>query len=246
MSPFPVVLTLEAAAERLLTTPEKVRAELEAGRLEGFKLGDDEWRTTDAALLKFMGISPSVSISQERTAEMAIAATAPVPQTIDIAALLEGKTWRAVDPFDYRWPEGIEHYEEAYGTRISLGGRDIPILIGFCNRESAGDRDRRRAVVFMGHQPSLNALVEFSGENSDVFARTGRMASVIKLPSGKHLKSGDAIPSEYADLLLDNYKSIVRGPYAAASMAVVAHKDDFRLMAHHGLIRARERKLLRP
>jgi hypothetical protein len=246
MSMLPVVRTLEAAAERLLTTPEKVRAELEAGRLEGFKLGDDEWRTTDAALLKFMGVSPSVSIPQERPDEMTIAATASVLPTVDIAAVLESKTWRAVDPFDYRWPEGIEHYEEAYGTRISLCGRDIPILIGFCNRESAGDPNRRRAVVFMGHQPSLNALVEFSGENSVVFGMTGRMASVIKLPSGKHLKPGDAIPLEYVGLPLANYKSIVRGPYAAASIAVVAHKDDFRLMAHHGLIRARQRKLLRP
>ena len=243
---FPVVLTIEAAAERLLTTPEMVRAELEAGRLDGFRLGDDEWRTTDAALLKFMGVSPSTSLPEERTAEMTTTATAPAPQAIDIAALLEGRTWRAATPFDYRWPEGTEHYEEAYETRITLGDREIPILIGFCNRESAGDKDRRRAVVFLGHQPSLNALVEFSGENSDVFAETGRMASVIKLPSGKHLKPGDAIPPDYAELPLDNYKSVVRGPYAAASMAVVARKDDFRLMAHHGLIRARERKLLRP
>ena len=93
----------------------------------------------------------------------------------------------------------------------------------------------------MGYLPSLNALVEFSGENSDVFPETGRMASVVKLPTGKHLRPGDPVPPAYAGLPLDNYRAIVRGPYAAASMAVVAQKDDFRLMAHHGLIRARER-----
>ena len=49
MSTFPVVLTVESAAERLVTTPEHVQAELEAGRLDGFRLGD-QWRTTDAAL----------------------------------------------------------------------------------------------------------------------------------------------------------------------------------------------------
>jgi hypothetical protein len=157
---------------------------------------------------------------------------------------MRGNEWESIPPFDYRWPEGIEHYAEAYGTRITVGDREIPLLIGFCNRESAGDANRRRAAVFMGHQPSLNALVEFSGENSDVFASTGRMASVIKLPSGRHLKPGDAIPSEYAVLPIDNYKHIVRGPYAAASMAVVTRKDKLSIMAHHGLIRARERKLL--
>jgi hypothetical protein len=91
---------------------------------------------------------------------------------------------------------------------------------------------------------SRNALVEFSGENSDVFPETGRMASVVKLPTGKHLKPGDPGPTQYAGLPLANYKSIVRGPYAAASMAVVAQKDDYRLMPHHGLIRARERKVI--
>ena len=54
MSHFPVVLTLEAAAERLLTTPDTLRSELEAGRLEGFRLGD-EWRTTEAALSEVHG-----------------------------------------------------------------------------------------------------------------------------------------------------------------------------------------------
>jgi hypothetical protein len=246
MPQLPPVYTPETAAERLLTTADAVRAELEAGRLDGFKLGE-EWRTTEPALLKFMGLSPSLSDTPERTAEMTITATAPAsapPQPPDIASLLEGAEWGPIPPFDYRWPEGIEHYEEAYGTRISVGGRDIPIVIGFCNRDSAGDENRRRAVVFSGHLPSLNALVEFSGENSDVFPTTGRMASVIKLPTGKHLRPGDAVPPAYAGLPLDNYKSIVRGPYAAASMAVVAQKDDFRLMAHHGLIRARERKLV--
>jgi len=238
MAAFPEVLTLEAAAERLLTTVEKLRVEVEAGRLKTFTI-DGELRTTDTFLLEFMGVSHSSSIS-ERATEMSIVATAPA-QT-DPASLLAGKEWSPENPFSYRWPEGPERYEEAYQTRVTVGDRETPILIGFCTRESAGDKDRRRAVVFMGHQPSLNALVEFSGENSDVFPTTGRMASVIKLPSGKHLRPGDPIPPEYANFPLDTYNNIVRGPYAAASMAVVVQKDDFTLMAHHGLLRARDRE----
>ena len=248
MSSFPVALTVEAAADRLLTTPDAVRAELDAGRLGGFKV-NGEWRTTEPALLKFMNIPPPIYSTSERSAEMTSTTTAPAPvlpppKPPDIASLLDDCEWRPVPPFDYRWPEVVEHYGEAYGTRLHFGMQEIPVVIGFCNRESAGDPDRRRAVVFMGHLPSLNALVEFSGENSDVFAETGRMASVVKLPTGKHLRPGDPVPPAYSGLPLENYKGIVRGPYAAASMAVVAHKDDFRLMAHHGLIRAHERNLI--
>jgi hypothetical protein len=242
---FPNVFTVDAAAERLLTTPDVVKADLEAGRLEGFQLSNGEWRTTDIYLLKFMGLTPPTPDTHERSPEMTASATATTaaaaPQPPDILSLLADCRWEPAPPFGYRWPEVVEQYEEAYGTRVRVGTRDIPVLIGFCTRESAGDPHRRRAVVFMGHQPSLAALVEFSGENSDVFPQTGRMASVIKLPTGKHLKPGDPVPQAYEGLPLAVYKTIVRGPYAAASMAVVAQKYDYTLMAHHGLIRARER-----
>jgi hypothetical protein len=92
--------------------------------------------------------------------------------------------------------------------------------------------------------PNLYPLVEFSGENSEAFAVTGRMASIIKMPSGEHLRPGDAVPAEYANMNLAIYNQVVVGPYAAASLAVVAHKDNLSLMARHGLIRAREREMI--
>jgi hypothetical protein len=96
----------------------------------------------------------------------------------------------------------------------------------------------------MGQLPSLYPLVEFSGENSEAFAVTGRMANVIKLPSAEHLWPGDPVPPEYVDFPLTTYNQLVVGLYAAASLAVLAHKDDLSFMAQHGLIRARERKLV--
>jgi hypothetical protein len=273
MSDFPVVLTLEAAAERLLTTPAKLVTELEAGRLEGFRICS-EWRTTEGALRKFMGVCGSAPL--ERTQAMTpVAATSTSP---DIASILAGVVWRRVDPFEYQWPKKKtdvdkrpEAYDEAYAASFEFAKDEISILIGFCNRESAGDPERRRAVVFLGDHPeahaakldmggwrppgflevlftgrfaSLYPLVEFSGENSKAFAVTGRMASVIKLPSGEHLRPGDAVPAEYADMPLVVYNELVVGPYAAASLAVVCHKDDLSIMARHGLIRARDRDLI--
>jgi hypothetical protein len=272
---FPVVLTVEAAAQRLVTTPEKLLTELEADRLEGFRIGD-EWPTTEAALLKFMGICTTAP--EERSAMMIAAPTKSARQSLNFASSLADADWRRVDPFEYQWPKKKtesdkppESYEESYATGVTLAKREVPLLIGFCNRESAGDKDRRRAVTFLGYHPSLYPskirfggwqppglqdvvwmgrlphlypLVEFSWENSEAFAVTGRMASVIKLPSGEHPRPGDPIPPEYADFARTTYNQLVVGPYAATSLAVVAHKDDLNLMAHHGLIRARERKLI--
>jgi hypothetical protein len=275
MSGFPLVLTVEAAAERLVTTPEKLVAELEAGRLEGFRIGD-EWRTTETALIKFMGVCASVA--QERGPPMTTVSTNTARESLDFDALLADVDWRPVDPFEYQWPKRKtepdkrpEFYEEAYAARFMLESQEVHVLIGFCNRESAGDKERRRAVIFLGQHPGnyaseagfewwlpsplrniewlggvprLYPLVEFSGENSEAFAITGRMASIIKLPSGQHLRPGDAVPAEYAVLNLAIYNQLVVGPNAAASLAVVANKDDLSLMARHGLIRARERELI--
>jgi hypothetical protein len=243
MPSFPLVLTIDEAAQRLRASPEQIKVELEAGRLDGFKVGD-EWRTTEAALLTFMGISTSTP--NERTTAMTATAATPPPAPADFRTHVDAAEWRPIEPFDYQWPkekgkvQPPEHYEEAYEARVKLAGREQAIRIGFCNRESAGDKDRRRAVVFLGTYP----LVEFSGENSDAFAQTGRLASVIKLPSGQHLRPGDSIPPEYDGFRLVTYNELVVGPYAAAILAVVAHKDELSVMAHHGLIRARGKGLI--
>jgi hypothetical protein len=275
MSGFPLVLTLEAAAERLATTPEKLVVELEAGRLEGFRIGD-EWRTTETALIRFMGVCASAA--REKSPSMTTVRANTARDSVDFDSLLTDVEWRPVDPFEYQWPKRKtepdkepEIYEEAFAARFMLGNQQVHILIGFCNRESAGDKERRRAVVFLGQHPGnyasqagfewwlpsplrsiewlggvpkLHPLVEFSGENSEAFAVTGRMASIIKLPSGEHVRPGDAVPAEYANMNVAIYNQLVVGPYAAASLAVVAHKDDFNLMARHGLIRARQRELI--
>lgn len=236
---FPVVLTLEEAAQRLRASPGQIAAELEAGRLEGFKVGDD-WRTTETALLTFMGIS--IPTPNERPPAMTTTVTAPV----DFSTLVAAAEWRPIESFSYQWPkekgkvQPPEHYEQAHETRVKLTGREQAIRIGFCNRESAGDKDRRRAVIFLGLYP----LVEFSGENSDVFPQSGRLASVIKLPSGQHLRPGGPIPPEYKGFRLVTYNQLVVGPYAAGSLAVVVHKDELSLMAHHGLIRAQWKGLI--
>lgn len=243
MPPFPEVLTLEAAAERLLTTPEKLHVELETGRLDGFQIGD-EWRITVSALLKFMRVSPSNS--QERTPAMTTTATLATPQSPDFTTILADAEWDAVEPFSFQWPDKKppSEYDEAYETHVRIGFRDYTLRIGFLTADSLGDKYRRRVAVFMGNPPSLNPLVEFSGENSPSFAVTGRLASIVKLRSGHHLRPGQPVPAEYKDFPLMVYNQLVVGPYAAASMAVVAQKDDLRLMAHHALIRAHWKSLI--
>ena len=139
MSTFPVVLTVESAAERLVTTPEHVQAELEAGRLDGFRLGD-QWRTTDAALLKFIGVAPNNHGEP--------AALIPERRSFDVPAAVKSLEWSDIGTFTYNWQvEGTLAYE-GREAKLQVGRRETSLPIGLRTQEFAGDKDRLRSLSF--------------------------------------------------------------------------------------------------
>jgi hypothetical protein len=240
---FPTVLTLTLAAERLVTTPDAVTAELEAGRLKGFKVGG-EWRTTEDDLLAFVGHPPTANRGSGPAAEAAKAhgpdATPPLP--IEVA-------WREIESFSFTWPtragddpdDVTEYHDPAFAAILPIRGRRVPIRIGFTDRVAAG-MERKRVNVFLENGSTLIPLVQFVGAND--YHETGRLASVIKKEEGPHLRPGEPVPREYQDLPMCVYSEVVVGKNAARSAAVLAHRDDLSLMGRHGLIRARWKGLL--
>src|SRR4051812_23114701 len=122
-----MVLTPEAAAERLHTTPEKIQAELQAGRLGGFRLGD-EWRTTEDALLRFMGIQGSEQ--QKEIEPMVVAEPVAENSGLDYRSILADAEWRPVEPFSFKWPNGPERFEEGVEATVKAGRKPLRIRIG--------------------------------------------------------------------------------------------------------------------
>jgi hypothetical protein len=236
-------LTVPLAAERLVTTPEAITAELEAGRLKGFKVGG-EWRTTEEDLLAFIG--RPLTANQEPAAAPEAAgppepeATPPPP--VEVA-------WREVEPFSFAWPttagadpdDVTEYHDPAFAATVPFQGRHVPVRIGFTDRQAAG-MERKRVNVFLESGSTLVPLVQFVGAND--YEETGRLASVIKKEEGPHLRPGEPIPAEYQDMPRCVYSEVVVGKNAARSAAVLAHRDDLTLIARHGLIRARWKRLL--
>ena len=223
---IPTVLTPEEVAERTRTSPEAICAELEAGRLRGFKIGG-EWRVTADQLVAFMTGEANQSRGgrgEQRSDAM-------------LAALSEVE-WKSRDQFAYTWPDGktTETYDTAYEADVEQPSGRHHFVIGYTTRRAAG-MDRPRVIVFLGEVPQIVPVVEFAGEND--FEATHRLASVIKHPDGHHVRSEAQLPSEYEDLPTAMYPDLVAGPYAARSMAVVAHNDDWATMLRHALIRAR-------
>jgi len=175
--------------------------------------------------LTAMRIGPFLRISADAV-DAYVKRPADVPRTV-----ATNHSWRSIPPFNHTWPDNeTEHYDEAYACTLrDPSGRQREVKIGFTNRMAA-EKDRRRAVVFIGPYPA----VEFVAANN--FETTGKMASIIK-DDKKHIPLGGTLPAGYENLKIVRYRDIVDGSYASSGSAVLALKDDLDTMALHGMLR---------
>jgi hypothetical protein len=240
MKTIPVVLTLQEAADRLLTSQAKLKEEIIAQRLRAFSIGGDDWRVTETALLEFMGEAQDLRFPG-RKGKLEPDRTTAVSSNAALISI-ESIEWQDTGPFDYRWPEVEEHMDASFTSRIKIGAEDKSFTIGFTDRKAVGMM-RRRAVVFLGAKPrGLRPIVEFVGTND--YQSTGKMASPIKIARGnsvgwRTLQSDERLPAAYSGLVVSEYSNVVSGPNATRSAAVVVDKDNLCAMARHAIIRAK-------
>jgi excisionase family DNA binding protein len=208
------IYTIEGIAELLKTDTQTVIDEIEKGNIEAFKIGR-EWRITEQNLVSFISSGGSQDIGSGKPMKMSS----------------ELETHEALS-FKFTWPNGwTEEYPQAYEGTLDKGGMHFEVKVGVGEREAAG-RNRKRVTVFLNGRPT----VEFAG--TDDFAKSGLVASFITLPNKKRLKPNQTVPKEYQSFDIRRYDSVVKGPRAATSMAVVSKIDDLETIVSHAVIRA--------
>jgi excisionase family DNA binding protein len=221
---LPKIWTLKEVAEYLKVTEEVARNEIEAGRLNGFKVGD-EWRCTQLDVQAYIRQPRSRMESPSQQSHAS-----------------HENVWgvEEIGPFDFRWPKkggsSVEHYEKGYTATKLIEGQQITFKIGFADRRAAG-QIRKRVTIWLGSRP----LVEFAGSNN--YDENGTLASIIRLKNNKQL-TYQRIPPEYEGFNIQRYNSVVNGRRASTGFAVVVNKDDLTSMLEHALIRARWKGLI--
>lgn len=208
------IYTIEDITDTLKTDTQTVIDEIKKGNIEAFKIGS-EWRITEQSLLSFISSGGSQDIGSEKPMKMS--------SNLEI---------HEASPFKFTWPNGwTEEYPHAYEGTLDKESMHFEVKVGVGEREAAG-RNRKRVTIFLNGRPT----VEFAG--ADDFAKSGLIASCITLPNKKRLKPNQAVPKEYQSFDIRRYDSVVRGPRAASSMAVVSKIDDLETMVSHAVIRA--------
>ena len=208
------VYTVEETAQTLKTDTKTILNEIQAGHLEAFRVGND-WRTTEQGIIDFIARGGSQR------------ADSIVPKPISTHIKLQ-----EIPSFQYMWPNGVtEEYSSAYEGTYDDTSRHFEVKLGIGEREAAG-KNRKRVLVLLNGRPT----VEFAGV--DDFERSELVASLITLPNKKRLKPHQPIPKEYRSFDVRQYNSIIKGPRAAKTMAVVAKIDDVDTIVSHAINRA--------
>lgn len=221
--------SIEELAQHWGVATTDVIAELASGRLASFTV-NGKTRVTAAAVERFEGADA-------------------VPPSV--AAPLMPTTFMAADTFRHVWPNGIEEtYDTAFVGRVGNGDEALDVRIGLAMRRTVG-RERRRAVVFLANGRSSESnrpiagrpLVEFVG--ADDYDRSHLLASLIKTPAGKEVRSRADLSAEYEGFEVVPYDRVVTGPYSHRGLAVLLRDDDLGGMVRHALIRGRSMGILR-
>ena len=238
------ILTVEEVAQELHASPDFILKEMETGRLKAFRL-DGEWRTTEESVHAM--IAMLLGGAENKTGQTDSKEMSTETKGLPTMKQLTSMQWQRIDPFRHLWPTergepgNYEDYDEAYTLHLRVNDKSVPLVIGFCDREAAGMKNRRRAIVFWGVVgAAMVPVIEFSGAND--FAKTGTMASVIRADdSRKHIGPNTPLPAGYDDVPTGIYNTLVVGPYASGSRCVIAHKTDFAVMVRHALLRSKQK-----
>ncbi|TWT44839.1 hypothetical protein RAS1_12570 [Phycisphaerae bacterium RAS1] len=215
MNDLPTMLTPDEIAAWLKLDVSDVLTELNSGRLRGLKMGT-QWRVPKHELDAM--VSPNVGVGDSHTDAIA-------------------GNWAACADFAYIWPNGNrEKCTSAAQIDVKLASGTRRFSIGYALRKCFG-QPRRRIVVFMGRAPKIVPAVEFVGTND--FADTKHVASVIKGPDNKHIRTASDLPPEYRGFRTCVFGDEIVGPNAFQCIAILAREDERDAMLRHAIIRAR-------
>ena len=134
-------------------------------------------------------------------------------------------------PYIYRWPLGPEEYEGAIKFKADVGGRTIPVIIAFDEKEVFGALRRKVYVIVKDR-----VMLELTG--ADDYERTGLLVGVLKKPgSEEHYRPDEPIPLEFSRFTIVIHKHYIHNGFN--SLAVLFNIADIKGMADYGLLRAK-------
>jgi hypothetical protein len=139
---------------------------------------------------------------------------------------------RTVDPFDYSWPDYVEHFNTAWQLDVSVpGGLELPVIHGVASRDVYG-MTRAHSVTFVSGEPRVE------GVGVDDFDRSGLLISRIKKADNKTARSQSELPDDLDGFTIVEHREVIDAPHSPRCLAVAIRWDDAVCWARYAIHRA--------
>lgn len=139
-----------------------------------------------------------------------------------------------LDPFDFVWPEGPEHFDRGWEYTASTGSTSFLVRHGIGGRDVYG-RYRVHSVTWLDKQPMVEGVA------ADDYAESGSLLSTLRSAGRAHVRDWSELPIGYAGFTIVRQSDEIVAKYSRRSLAVKVLEDDLAAWARHAILRARSK-----
>ncbi|HLI44810.1 MAG TPA: hypothetical protein VKU92_10135 [Acidimicrobiales bacterium] len=137
-------------------------------------------------------------------------------------------------PFDFRWPDGPEHFETGWRFQLTVSGELHEIKYGLGGREVYG-RQRVHSITW------LDGEVQVEGVEADDYPVTGSLVSLLRHPDKKLIRLNEDVPAAYEGFDVVDHRREVDAKWSPNCLAVKIREDDLIRWGVHAWLRSRRR-----
>jgi len=139
-----------------------------------------------------------------------------------------------LEPFDFGWPEGPEHFDRGWDYTATVGSSAFQVRHGLGGREVYG-RYRIHSVTWLDGQPMVEGVA------ADDYAESGSLLSTLRIEGRAHVRDWSELPIGYAGFTIVRHSDEIVAKYSRDSLAVKVLQDDLAAWARHAILRAQSK-----
>ena len=138
---------------------------------------------------------------------------------------------KTLEPFDFRWPDGIESFEGGWSFEASIPGNRHTGRHGIGAREVYG-RVRVHTVTW------LDGEVQVEGAEADDYPSSQALISRLRRPGRATARTWEEVPAGYEGFEIVDHLREIDAPYSPRCLAVKIREDDLASWALHAWLRS--------
>jgi uncharacterized HhH-GPD family protein len=137
-----------------------------------------------------------------------------------------------IGPFDFRWPEGVEHFESGWTFQLIVEGETHGVRHGIGGREVYG-RERVHTVTW------LDGEVAVEGVEADDYPSSGCLLSLLRHPDKKMVRSLQDVHPAYDGFDVVDHRQEIEAKWSRSGLAVKIPEDNLLSWGVHAWLRKR-------